>query len=102
MSEGSSAKLRSIQAFRDFEQRGSPPEERSLSAEAGPGGADEVSALRVLAAVKRRAGGARRSELVHELQASPAAVETALLRLLKDGLVSVRAGSEPDEILVAS
>src|SRR5688572_20476006 len=100
--ESSAAKLRSIQAFREFEQRSSGPGERSLGVEVATPPGDELSSLRVLAAVRRHGPtGVRRSQLIHELDASPAAVETALLRLLKEGLVTIQAGSEADALLVA-
>jgi hypothetical protein len=109
--QASAEKFRSIKAFKEFEESsgGGPssgptsglPEERSLGAAGGPALADEVSSLRVLAAVKRRDGGVRRSELVHELHASPEAVESAVLRLVKEGLVTVKAGAGRDEILIA-
>lgn len=97
MSDGSSpAKLRSIQAFREFEEAG------SLSADRTAEDAGNVSALRVLAAVKRHSGGARRAQLAEELTASPAAVEDALLRLIKDGLVAIQPAGEAGEVLVVA
>jgi Mn-dependent DtxR family transcriptional regulator len=61
----------------------------------------QVSPLRVLSLLKQHGAGVRRSELERELQASPAAVETAVLRLVKEGLVTVQRGGGPDELLIA-
>lgn len=91
-----SAKFRSVDAFKQFEQR------RTLGGEAPAEGAvaepaEELSPLRVLAVLKRHPAGLGRADLMSELQATERAVENACLRLVSEGLVRMEPGQKPGE-----
>lgn len=82
------SKFRSLKAFKSFEREtlGSGAKERAV----------EVSPLRVLAALKKHPEGVSVADLRVELGASGPAVETALVRLLKEEMVATKQGDAGD------
>lgn len=94
-------KFRSIQAFRQFEQKAPPGSAGRQLGDSGEALAT-VSPIHVLAAVKRRPDGVSRVELVRQLGGDAAAVDTAILRLLKEELVVVRQQGEGEERVFAA
>ncbi len=95
-------KFRSIKAFKKFEEE-SQSRQRSLEAEEQSSDAQAPSPLRVMARLKERSGRVRRRDLADDLGVPPPALEGPLLRLFKEGLVTVQPGvtQDDDVILIA-
>jgi len=89
-------KFRSIKAFRDLEERPAPSE-RTLSTVSSAAEPEPLSPFRLLALLKERPGGATRGELAQDLHVAAPALDGALLKLYKEGLVEVEAGSRADD-----
>lgn len=87
-------KFRSLEAFRRFEQGtlGQPRTELVIDGDLSP--------LKVLGAIKRHPKGIARAALASELNASPQALEQAVLMLLNEALVRIEAGETPEEDLL--
>lgn len=61
-----------------------------------------ASPLRVLAVLKRHPNGVTRTDLIAEIAAPPAAIDSALLRLIGEDLVIVKKGPESATFFIAA
>ncbi len=96
-------KFRSIKAFKRFEEESRSRRERTLgSPEQGGQAGQEVNVLKVFARVKASTGGVSREELARDLGIPLPALDTALLRLVKEELIAVHEGPAPDDALIVA
>lgn len=94
----SSQKFRSIQAFRDYEQKQkSSKRSASFSIEV-----EDVSPLTVMSLLKRSPEGLERQEIAEKLNADLKAVEEAVLALLREDVARIEPGETPEKDRIVS
>jgi hypothetical protein len=99
--QATAERFRSLKAFKEFEQRTPVLGEPGGAAAASPAAGGQVSPLRVLSFLEARGAAVPRSEVALELHASPESIESAVLRLLKEELISIQPGPGPDDLIAA-